>query len=91
MLCNIFLASRRRTKDRKLKVFFFLSSFLYFAGNVIVSGHNTGYIIVWNAWGGWQVLSIKASGDAISDLAFFNLHGPGKVAFALIVLVQVYL
>ncbi|XP_075532137.1 uncharacterized protein LOC142564844 isoform X1 [Dermacentor variabilis] len=49
------------------------------SGDVIVSGHNTGYIIVWNAWGGWQVLSIKASGDAISDLALFNLHGPATL------------
>lgn len=49
------------------------------SGDIVVCGHNSGYIVVWSARGGWPVLTIKASLYAISDLALFNLRGPAAL------------
>lgn len=65
---------------RKLKSFKGEVTCLKTSGDIIVSGHTSGCIAVWNARSGWPINFMETSGDEIYDLALFNIRGPAKLS-----------
>lgn len=64
----------------KLKSFKGLVTCLKTSGEVIVTGHTTGCIAIWNARDGWPINFIETRANSICDLAFFNLRGPATLS-----------